>query len=230
MTSDRGRMSTYERNGMTFDVTDSGPADGTPVVLLHGFPTDRTSWRHVEPLLHEAGQRTYAPDQRGYSPGARPGGRTAYRMEQLVADVIALVDATGHEQVHLVGHDWGAAVAWLLAGNHPDRVTSLTALSTPHPRAMTQALRGEQALRSWYMAAFQLPFLPEALLGARFRKALSGSGLPDEDLERYAARLASRAALAGPINWYRAIPLSRIRARRVTVPTTYVWGSGDFAL
>ena len=106
----------------------------------------------------------------------------------------------------------------------------LTVPSTPHPRAMTQALRGEQALRSWYMAAFQLPYLPEALLGARFRNALRGSGLPEEDLERYAARLASPQALAGPINWYRAVPLSRIRARRVTVPTTYVWGSGDFAL
>lgn len=225
------RISTFSRNGLTFDVTDSGPEDGVPVVLLHGFPTDRTSWHRVEPLLHAAGLRTYAPDQRGYSPGACPGGRTAYRLEDLAADVVTLIDATGHEKVHLVGHDWGGGVAWAVAGNHPDRISSLTVLSTPHPGAFKRALRTvDQARRSWYMAAFQLPFLPERLLALRFRSMLRGSGLPTEDVERYAVRFRSADSLSGPIAWYRAVPLSRMHAHRVSVPTTYVWGSKDFAL
>jgi pimeloyl-ACP methyl ester carboxylesterase len=225
------RISTFSRNGLTFDVTDSGPEDGLPVVLLHGFPTDRTSWRRVEPLLHAAGLRTYAPDQRGYSPGACPGGRAAYRLEDLAADVVALIDATGHERVHLVGHDWGGGVAWAVAGNWPGRVASLTVLATPHPAAFKRALRtGDQARRSWYMAAFQLPFLPERLLALRFRSMLRASGLPAEDVERYAARLGSARALSGPLGWYRGVALSRLPAHRVTVPTSYVWGSKDFAL
>jgi pimeloyl-ACP methyl ester carboxylesterase len=225
------RITTFSRQGLTFDVTDSGPLDGPPVVLLHGFPTDRTSWHRVEPLLHAAGLRTYAPDQRGYSPGACPGGRAAYRLEDLVADVVALIDATGHDPVHLVGHDWGGAVAWAVAGNHPERIRSLTVLSTPHPGALKRAFRTpDQVRRSWYMAAFQLPFLPERLLAQRFRSMLRGSGLPQEDVERYAARFGSAAALSGPIGWYRGAPLSRLRSHRVAVPTTYVWGSRDFAL
>lgn len=225
------RITTFSRDGLTFDVTDSGPLDGRPVVLLHGFPTDRTSWARIEPLLHAAGLRTYCPDQRGYSPGACPGGRAAYRLEDLVADVIALIDATGHPSVHLVGHDWGGGVAWAVAGNHPERVASLTVLSTPHLGAFKRALRTpDQARRSWYMAAFQLPFLPERLLVGRFRAMLRSSGLPAEDAERYAARFGSADTLSGPIGWYRGVPLSRLHAHRVTVPTTYVWGSKDFAL
>lgn len=225
------RITTFSRSGLTFDVTDAGPLDGEPVVLLHGFPADRTCWHRVESLLHSAGLRTLAPDQRGYSPGARPAGRTAYRLEELARDVLALADAAGYDKVHLVGHDWGGAVAWLVAGNWPERVASLTVLSTPHPGALSRALRTvDQLRRSWYMAAFQLPFLPERVLAARFRAALGGSGLPADDLERYAVRFRSAEALAGPIGWYRAMPLSRLRAHRVRVPTTYVWGAKDFAL
>lgn len=225
------RISTFSRDGLTFDVTDSGPEAGRPVVLLHGFPTDRTSWQRVESRLHAAGLRTYAPDQRGYSPGACPAGRAAYRVEDLVADLIALVDATGHPAVHLVGHDWGGGVAWAAAANHPDRIASVTVLSTPHPAALQRALRTvDQARRSWYIAAFQLPFLPERLLARRFRSMLAGSGLPSADVERYAVRFRSADTLSGPINWYRGVAHSRLRAPRVTVPTTYVWGSKDFAL
>lgn len=225
------RLTTFSRNGLTFDVTDAGPLDGVPVVLLHGFPTDRTSWGRIEPLLHAAGLRTYAPDQRGYSPGACPSGRTAYRLEDLVADVVALIEATGQGSVHVVGHDWGGGVAWALAGNHPERIRSLTVLSTPHPGALKRAFRTlDQARRSWYMAAFQIPFLPERFLAPGFRSMLRGSGLPREDVERYAARFGSADALSGPIGWYRGVPLSRMRSHRVPVPTTYVWGSKDFAL
>lgn len=225
------RLTTFSRSGLSFEVTDSGPAGGEPVVLLHGFPTDRTSWQRVEPLLHAAGLRTFAPDQRGYATEARPFGRAAYRMEELANDVLALVDATSQPSVHLVGHDWGGALAWLVAGNHPHRVRSLTVLSTPHPAALRRALfSSDQVARSWYMAAFQLPFLPEHVLAPSLPSLLRASGLPAQDAERYAAHLASPAALTGPLNWYRGMPLSRLPARRVERPTTLVWGSRDFAL
>lgn len=231
MPTDSSRLETFIRDGLTFDVTDSGPLDGTPVVLLHGFPTDRTSWQRIEEHLHHAGARTWAPDLRGYSPGARPSGSEAYRLEELVADVIALIDATGHERVHLVGHDWGGAVAWLVAANAPERVRSLTVLSTPHPAAFSRALRTpDQLRRSWYMGVFQVPWVPERVFASLFRRLLRGSGVPPMDLERYAARLAHAKALSGPINWYRATRSSHVRAHRVTVPTTYVWGRDDFAL
>ena len=154
-----GRIDVFHRDGLVFDVTDEGPLDGDVVVLLHGFPTDRTCWGRVTAALNTAGLRTLAPDQRGYSPSARPAGRAAYRLEELVADVVALIDATGRKQVHLVGHDWGGSLAWLVAGNHPDRVATLTAVSTPHPGALARAWRSgtDQRRRSWYIAAFQVP-------------------------------------------------------------------------
>jgi pimeloyl-ACP methyl ester carboxylesterase len=223
------RTETFTRDGLTFEVTDSGPLDGDVVVLLHGFPTDRTSWDRVAARLHAAGLRTLAPDQRGYCPGARPSGEDAYRLEELVADVLALVDAAGRERVHLVGHDWGGAIAWLVAANHPERVASLTVLSTPHPGALSRALRSglEQKRKSWYMAAFQVPWVPERVVAATFHSLLTGTGLPAEDRTRYAVRLAHADALTGPINWYRAARHSGVRAPRVEVPTTYVWGSRD---
>ncbi len=230
-TSDADRVTTFERDGLTFDVTDEGPLDGPVVVLLHGFPADRTGWRRVEPLLHAAGLRTLAPDQRGYSPRAAPTEVAAYRLEELVADVLALADAAGAERFHVVGHDWGGAIAWLLAGNHADRVASVTVLSTPHPGALSRALRtADQRRRSWYMAAFQVPGVPERVLAPRFHLVMARMGLPLDEMGRYAARLARPEALTGPINWYRAAGSSSARAHRVTVPATYVWGSDDPAL
>jgi pimeloyl-ACP methyl ester carboxylesterase len=224
-----GRIDVFHRDGLVFDVTDEGPLDGDVVVLLHGFPTDRTCWGRVTAALNTAGLRTLAPDQRGYSPSARPAGRAAYRLEELVADVVALIDATGRKRVHLVGHDWGGSLAWLVAGNHPDRVATLTAVSTPHPGALARAWRSgtDQRRRSWYIAAFQVPHLPERALAARFHAVLARTGLPREDIARYAARLAHRDALAGPVDWYRAVRSSRVRAHRVRVPAALVWGSSD---
>ena len=227
------RLTRFERDGFDFDVTDAGPIDGPVVVLLHGFPTDRTSWDRIAPLLHAAGLRTLAPDQRGYSPGARPRGRTAYRLGDLADDVVALADAAGAGQIHVVGHDWGGGVAWLVAGRHPDRIASVTALSTPHPVAVSQAMRSrdfDQARRSWYMAAFQLPVLPEWLLGPRLGALLRRGGLPEADAARYAARLAEPGALSAAINWYRAMPLSSGVAHRCRVPATLVWGRRDPSL
>ena len=210
------RTTSFSRDGLTFDVTDGGPVAGEVVVLLHGFPTDRSSWDRVAVRLHVAGLRTLAPDQRGYSPAARPADRDAYRLDELVSDVLALVEESGRERVHLVGHDWGGALAWLVAANHPDRIASLTVLSTPHPAAMARAWRSgvEQKRKSWYMAAFQVPRLPERALAARFGQLMARSGLPTEDHTRYAGRLATADALTGPLNWYRAAGRSSVRAHR----------------
>ena len=143
--------------------------------------------------------------------------------------MLALLDAAGVERAHVVGHDWGGALAWLLAANHADRVASVTALSTPHPAALARALRSDrgQQLKSWYVAAFQVPWVPERVLAALFASTLVGTGMPLEDARRYAAHLASAGTLAGPIGWYRATASSHVPAHRVSVPATLVWGRGD---
>ena len=224
----------YHRDGLTFDVLDSGPRDGEPVLLLHGFPQDHTAWDAVTPLLHAAGLRTLAPDLRGYSPGARPRSRAAYRMGEITADLVALLDAAGLDRAHVVGHDWGGSAAWSLAGRQPQRVASLTVLSTPHPAAMLWAwTHTRQALVSWYMLAFQLPWLPERIVGPRLASSLRRSGVPAEHAQRYAARLAEPGALTAALGWYRGIPATRKErggGGRTRVPTTYIWGRHDFAL
>jgi pimeloyl-ACP methyl ester carboxylesterase len=224
------------RDSLVFDVDDSG--DGADVVvLLHGWPQDRHTWGQVTPLLTAAGLRVVAFDQRGYSPGAQPTGRAAYRMPELVADVLALVDALGEVRVHLAGHDWGGSVAWAFAERHPERLLSLTVVSTPHHRAIAWAMRhADQARRSWYMAVFQLPVLPELVLRRRLPIALRRSGLPEQDVQRYAARFRLPGMARGGLAWYRAIPLRRNASddapasRRISTPTSYVWGRHDPAL
>ena len=160
-------MDTFTRGDLVFDVTDSGDTDGEVVVLLHGFPQNRHEWDAVTPHLIAGGHRVLAPDQRGYSPGARPAGRRSYVQSELVDDIVALIDASGAEKVHLVGHDWGALVAWAFASRHPERLHTLTAVSVPHPKAFAWAMPRGQILKSWYMAAFQLPALPERFLPSR---------------------------------------------------------------
>lgn len=226
-------MERFHRDGLEFLVSDGGPAGGPAVILLHGFPSDRHCWDAVVPPLQAAGYRTLAPDQRGYSPGARPTGRRAYRLAELEADVCALADEIGPGPVHLVGHDWGAVVAWCLAVHQPDRVATLTALSVPHPAAMQRAMLGStQLLHSWYMALFQVPRLPEYLLATRgaagFRFQLRRSGLRDDVAARYAARTQEPGGLTGAINWYRALPFeARERLAPVSVPTLFLWSDRD---
>ncbi len=236
----------YGNEGLTFDVAVGGPEDGRPVVLLHGFPQDSSSWDRVVGFLHEAGCRTYRPDQRGYSPGAHPRPVAAYAMSHLVGDVVALLDAAGIDRAHVVGHDWGGGVAWAMAAGVPDRVASLTVLSTPHPAALSWAFEHtRQLFTSWYMGMFQIPAIPELLLSARFRQTFAGSGMAREDADRYARRFATRESLRGPVNWYRASGLvqgfadaiatavtrrPRTPAARIGVPTTYIWGNHDAAL
>ncbi|MDQ6650476.1 MAG: alpha/beta fold hydrolase [Actinomycetota bacterium] len=231
-------MDTFSRDALDFDVTDAGPPGGSPVVLLHGFPQTRETWAGVIPVLTAAGHRVLAPAQRGYSPRARPSGRSAYRLQELVADVLALADAAGASTFHLVGHDWGGAVAWAVAALAPERLRSLTSVSTPHPRALARSLATSgQALRSWYMGAFQLPVVPDRLLlagnGVLLRRSLQANGLGAEQAAAYVLAMRSPGALTAALNWYRALPLdlgAGQRIGRIRVPTLFVWGSRDAAL
>ncbi|MFC6878390.1 MULTISPECIES: alpha/beta fold hydrolase [Actinomadura] len=234
------RISSFERLGLIFDVADQGPLDGDVVVLLHGFPQTARCWERLAPLLHTSGYRTLAPDQRGYSPRARPRGRYAYRLSELVEDVLALIEEAGlgGRKVHVVGHDWGAVVAWTLAATRPDAVATVTALSVPHPAAFMRALfTSRQILMSWYMFLFQVPWLPELLVrgisrGARSRviAGLVASGQTEASAARTADLLDS-GALTPALNWYRAMPLNPPgRLARVAVPTLFVNSDGDPAL
>ncbi len=225
-------MDTYRRGELTFDVTDSGPTDGDVVILLHGFPQNRHSWHLVTPALVAGGFRVLAPDQRGYSPGARPAGRRAYVTRELVDDVVALIDTAGAERVHLVGHDWGALVAWATASKYPQRLHTLTSVSVPHPAAFAWALPRGQLLKSWYMALFQLPVVPERLVPSNVGvRLLSSEGLTADQVRGYLEPLG-RDGMQAALNWYRAIPFSRDPAytHKSSVPTLYVWSDGDVAL
>jgi pimeloyl-ACP methyl ester carboxylesterase len=221
--------------GLIFDALAAGPSTGELVLLLHGFPQTCACWTPLLGTLAAAGYWAVAPDQRGYSSKARPASVQAYRMPELVADVVAIADRLDAETFHLVGHDWGGVVAWRLAGQHPERVATLTAVSTPHPRAFARALvAGTQALRSAYIPVFRLPRLPELLLGAHrqwgLRRLLAQDGLGAEWVDTYTGALAQPGALSAALAWYRAATPFGLRAPRVSVPTLYVWGSGDLAL
>lgn len=223
-------MEQFQRGPFTFDVRDEGPPNGEPVVLLHGFPQDATSWDAVAPILHDAGLRTLAPDQRGYSPGARPKERRAYAITELVDDIVALLNHAGLESAHIVGHDWGGGVAWGVANMRSERVRSLTVISTPHGAAMEEASKkSNQLLKSWYMFAMQLPVLPELFIGnRRLAHGLQRAGLPAASAKHNAERMGQPGAARGAVNWYRAMPWTlRTPAGRCPVPTTYVWSNGD---
>jgi pimeloyl-ACP methyl ester carboxylesterase len=185
--------------------------------------------------LAAAGYRAVAPDQRGYSPQARPAQVRDYRLPALVADVLAVADQVGAGRFHLVGHDWGGVVAWHLAARHPERLATLTAVSTPHPRAFAGALwSSAQSLRSAYLPFFRTPRLPERVLGARrqrgLRLLLARSGLGRRWVDAYAAAMARPGALPAALAWYRAATPFSLRTPAVAVPTLYLWGSGDAAL
>lgn len=220
---------------LTFDVRFAGPEDGAPVFLLHGFPETSLSWTQVAPQLAEADLRVVAPDQRGYSPGARPEGVAAYTTDLLVADVIGLADALGIGSFDLVGHDWGSVVAWLVAAAHPERVRSLTTVSVPHLRAYNEALRNDpdQREKGAYMQVFRQEGTAEELLladSARRLIAIYGDAVPTGLAMRYVAHLAEPGALTAALNWYRAMTVELASAPRTVVPTTFVWGAHDQAI
>jgi pimeloyl-ACP methyl ester carboxylesterase len=216
--------------GLTFDVYEGGPADGDPVLLLHGFPQDHREFDLILPRLHEAGLRTYALDQRGSTPGARPEEVGAYRITEPAADAIAVLDALGVEKAHVIGHDWGAQVGWLLAALHPDRVSTLTAISVPHPRALRLAMRVRptQRARFAYFALFRSPIAERFLLGggaAALRAMLRPIG---DRASLYVDAMREPGRLTGGLNWYRGLAGGDLGGVGViTVPTTYVWSDRD---
>jgi pimeloyl-ACP methyl ester carboxylesterase len=227
--------SRIDARGLTFDVHAGGAQDGPPVLLLHGFPQHSGEWTTVLPALHAAGLRSYALDQRGYSPGARPTEVPDYRIAECVADAVAVLDALGIDAAHLVGHDWGALVAWHLAARHPDRVRTLTAVSVPHPAAMAQALSTDpdQRERSSYITLFRQAGVAERVLLADDAAALRGllAGVGAGLVEAYAEPMLVPGALTAALNWYRAMTNEDLAAAGpVGVPTTFVWSDGDAAI
>lgn len=221
---------------LTFDVHITGPEDGTPVLLLHGFPQSHRSYDAVAPLLAAEGIRTIAFDQRGYSPGARPDGQENYRLPLLAGDALGVLDALGAESAHVVGHDWGAVVAWYLAARHPERVRSLTALAFPHPDAYRAAFKQdpEQQAASEYLDFFSAESTPDVLLaddghGLRGLYHAVDRTLTDEQVSTYAALLLQPGALRAALNWYRSGSLldESITFGPVPVPTAYLWSPTD---
>ena len=220
---------------LTFDVRTAGPDTGPPIILLHGFPETSLAWTGVAARLADAGRRVIAFDQRGYSPGARPGDVAAYRTELLADDVIGVADALGLGSFDLVGHDWGGAVAWIVAGRHADRVRTLTAVSMPHLGAYNAALRhdADQQARASYISLLRQAGKAEDLLladGARRLTTMYGDAVPVSLATRYVAQLLEPGALTAALNWYRAMTPELADIPRTQVPTTFVWGELDQAI
>ncbi|MGC9357934.1 MAG: alpha/beta fold hydrolase [Anaerolineae bacterium] len=221
----------------------AGPEEGPLAVLLHGFPENWYSWRHQIPMLVKAGYRVVAPDQRGYNLSEKPPGASAYRMENLEADVVGLIRAFDRERATIIGHDWGGVVAWRLAMDYPEMVERLVILNAPHPEAFARELRQnwKQRLRSWYALAFQIPWLPEKMLAFSPRAtarhlfgttAVREGAFSSEDLDLMATALAQPGAMQAMINWYRAALRYRSvnTVRSIECPTLLLWGEDDVAL
>ena len=217
-------------------------AVGELVVFLHGFPHTRHTWRAELPALDQRGYRVVAFDQRGYSPGARPTGIDAYQLKNLVSDVFAVADQVAAEnpglddpKFHLVGHDWGGQLGWVIAALYPERLRSLSIISRPHPAAFVRALATdpEQAERSKHHRSFQRAEATAERLAdgaAPLRAMLDDWGARPADIEAYLLTLGNHDALDAAINWYRAMGQSTPQPKdipSVTVPTLYVWGNDD---
>jgi pimeloyl-ACP methyl ester carboxylesterase len=230
-------------NGIRLHVTQVGSRYGSLVILLHGFPEFWYGWRQQIQPLANAGFRVWAPDQRGYNLSDKPRTIASYRFTELVNDVVGLIDAAGVDQCYLAGHDWGAAVAWWVALQHPERLHKLAILNVPHPAVMVQTLSSsfDQLKKSWYMFFFQIPFLPEAILRNNdweyVIKMLKSDSKPnsfnEEDIERYRQAWWRKGAITNMLNWYRAaiqMPPDMSGDLRIRVPTMILWGAQDTAL
>ncbi|MEQ8857979.1 MAG: alpha/beta hydrolase [Pseudomonadales bacterium] len=224
---------------LSFDAQSCGEPGAPLVLMLHGFPQTSHTWRHQLEPLAAAGYHAVAPNQRGYSADARPTNLDAYATERLVADALDMMESLGHQRAHIVGHDWGGQLSWLLAAHHPDRVESLTVLSRPHPQAFLAAMRDDpaQSERSKHHRAFQDPDSARRLLendAGRLRRSFTDQGVDRADQDAYLHALGEEAALDAAINWYRAPvragsdqPLAPKNTPSVSVPTLYVWGDAD---
>ncbi len=233
---------TIAANGLSFAYDECG--SGADIALcLHGFPESRRSWRHQLPILADAGWRAVAPDLRGYGETSRPGRQSDYHLDRLVADTAALFDAFGARRRLLVAHDWGALIAWVFAQRAPLPLDGLVIMNVPHPRVFADVLARSwaQKRKSWYAAFFQLPWLPEALLGAdgaaAIGRAFTGwaidkAAFSPEIIEHYRANARVPGALTAMINYYRANNRAIFAEPVVpiTVPTLMIWGEEDRAL
>lgn len=241
-------------NGVTLHVVVDGDPNGEPILLLHGFPEFWGGWRKQIPYLVEKGYRVIVPDQRGYNLSDKPNRIEDYLIDVLAADVVGIMDALGYDRFHLVGHDWGAAVAWWTARTYYARLKSLTILNVPYPTVMLKEMRQgnwQQMLKSWYIGFFQIPALPEALLGGfnaqglvNMMKASSNpTTFSEADLVEYREAWLKPDALRGMLSWYRALfrtdaKAAEARARRddlpkgkyISTPTQILWGEKDIAL
>ncbi|SEO12362.1 Pimeloyl-ACP methyl ester carboxylesterase [Rhodospirillales bacterium URHD0017] len=225
------------RSGLTFTADVAGPPAGPLVLLLHGFPESRHSWRAALPALANAGYRAVAPDQRGYSAGARPepADLSNYAFDKLVNDAIEIVAAAGHDgrRFHLVGHDWGGQVSWGVAAAHPKRLASLTIMSRPHPKSFRRALEkpdGEQKNRSRHHRAFLDAETGKLLLAdnaRRLRDGLFGQGVPAAAMEEHLSVLGTPPAMEAALAWYRANVGLAADIGTIEVPTLYIWGDAD---
>ena len=234
------RFSRVPTNGITLNVAQAGPESGPLVILLHGFPECWYGWKKHIPALAAAGFRVWAPDQRGYNTSDKPAAARDYSLDALAADVIGLFGAAGRERAILVGHDWGAAVAWWVANNYPERLDKLVIINVPHPLVLKRLLwtSPRQLARSWYMFAMQLPGLME-WAGRRnnwqaMADGLKNTSLPgtftDADFGEYRKAWSQPGAFTAMLNWYRAMfryGSSRPKHERITTPTLMLWGRRD---
>ncbi|MEJ1969049.1 MAG: alpha/beta hydrolase [Rhizomicrobium sp.] len=223
---------------MSLNVVEAGPQDGPLVVLLHGFPEFWFGWRHQIGALAAAGYRVVAPDQRGYNLSDKPKGIASYDIDRLADDVVALAAHYTGEPFCLVGHDWGAVAAWWTATRSPERLRKLAVLNCPHPAVWRNAMDTDPVQRkaSWYVRAFRIPWLPEVMLSAANFRALvcslkeSVAPLSDEEAERYREAWRQPGALAGMLNWYRAIlrhKFAPIVPGSLRLPIQIIWGEKD---
>lgn len=225
-------------DGVCLHLATAGDAAGTPIILLHGFPDSSSVWRRQMAPLAEAGYRVVAPDLRGHGASDCPQPVAAYTLDRLVGDVLAIA---GDRPVHLVGHDWGGIVAWAVAAWRPDRVDRLSIINAPHPDVAAAVLRRDplQAIRSSYVALFQLSGIAERLLRARgfwlLRRMVRAAALRDtfsaEDLAACRRQWARPGRLTAMLNYYRAlVRLGHAPLGRIAVPTQILWGRRDAAL
>jgi pimeloyl-ACP methyl ester carboxylesterase len=230
-------------NGLALHVVLAGPANGRPLIFLHGFPEFWFGWRRQIDHFVSSGYRVIIPDQRGYNLSAKPAGIANYSIDLLARDVVGVLDAVASSKAFVVEHDWGAAVAWYLAARYSDWVSRTTILGVPHLRVFIKnlVLNPAQLRRSWYLLFFQLPWLPELILRRRdwalLVRVLRNTSPPgvfsDSDLEQYKKSWANKGALTAMLNWYRAALLRPPKfaldsnASRVKVPTLLIWGKND---
>lgn len=229
-------------NGLSLHTVEAGPEDGPLLILLHGFPEFWWAWRHQITPLAERGYHVVVPDMRGYNRSHAPQEIDAYHLDTLTSDILALADSFGAERFHLVGHDWGGVVAWDLAAGYPGRLERLMVLNAPHPDLWLRVMkrRPTQALRSSYAAIFQLPRIPEMVLGASnfrglremMRRSARGETFTPDVLDRYTEAWSHPGSLTAMLNYYRALrkrPLPD-QPRWIRTPTQILWGEKDIAL